>query len=93
MIEFIKRALFTPKNRNKELTLEAARVEGSEVLDITEFSSSLTDTKKWCASLIDTNNPKFCFRTSLLEEYLAKQHGPNFEPMSFWPTQKRLIKH
>ena len=90
MIEFINRALFTPKNRNKELTLEAASVEGSEVLDITEFSSSLTDTKKWCASLIDINNPKFCFRTSLLEEYLAKQHGPNFEPMSFWPTPEEI---
>ncbi|NRB38577.1 MAG: hypothetical protein HRU20_08935 [Pseudomonadales bacterium] len=55
------------------------------IRDKEELTKSLEDAKFWCTPLIDIKNPQSCFRTPLLEKYIAKSEGSDFDSMSFWP--------
>lgn len=70
--------------------MRSVRCIEAMIQNIEDLSNSLEITKNWCDPLIDISNPESCLRTRVLEKYLAKSQGIDFEKMSFWPTAEEI---
>lgn len=54
-----------------------------------ELSQALIETKQWCMSRINRNNPEHSLRSELLGNIVKKfKHFSDF--MSFWPSQNEI---